>query len=771
MEKVTAGARNAAAGARNVAAGARNVAAGAPAGRRRASAFDLAVGHRGPTLRRAVAALLVAAALPALAAAPPNSDEAEKTDSVELLKTDSRTPYVHRLTLYDHAGKAIDPTDKNAVPYSPLMTCAKCHPYARIAHGWHFDARDPNVPPGRPGEPWFLVDAKTGTVLPVAGRGWPGTHKPQDVGLTDWQLVLKFGTHTPGGGYGAPSDEQLARSPQAARWKISGRLEIDCMFCHSADQQHDPAEAARQIEAQNFKWAPTAALGLAVIRGEAKKLSDDWDPEAPPNPDYPDLTPPRVVWDKKRFDADNRVFFNITRRPPTERCYFCHSFREVGPSATDDLVASRDVHLAAGLLCVDCHRNELDHMITRGYEDEAALRGKPELAAFTCEGCHLGTGREYLEKEDRETTGRDEAEENDSLLVLGGRYAAPRPQHRGLPPLHFERLTCTACHSGPWPELEPKQFQTAMAHRLGLPTRDRKDADPPQILGPIFARDGKRKIAPHKMVWVKGKSEQTTPCLWPLAHDVRPATQALGVRGCTDCHAALAPIDFGRTVLPTSGRGEPGAAGTMVALRGDDATLRITWALGFRVRDAFKWFGFACAALIAIVLLRFVADVSTCGAETPVSPQKLAALTRSEHLFHWLAIIGLLIQIVSAFGSKLAGVQTEGWRLLIHMSGAPLFILGLTGTTLQWAGRCRQIRAGALQLALNTPQRLIFWVYIAAGWAVMMTMLVAMLPLAGYKGQVLLKELHEDAAWVLVGALVVHTIVSWIARRARRKAA
>ena len=752
----------------NAAAGAGDVAAGAPAGRRGPGALALAARDRRAAFLGVVAALFVAA-LPTGAAEPAKKGE-EKSESAELLKTDSGMPYVHRLTLYDHAGKAIDPADKNAVPYSPLMTCAKCHPYAQIAHGWHFDAPDPNVPAGRPGEPWFVVDAKAGTVLPVSGRGWPGAYKPQDVGLSDWQFVLKFGAHLPGGGYGAPSDEQITRSPDAARWKISGRLEIDCMTCHSGDSQYDPAEAARQIEVQNFKWAPTAALGLAVIRGEAKKLPDDWDPEAPPNPDYPDLTAPRVVWDKQRFDPDNRVFFDITRRPPNERCYFCHSFREVGPNAADDLIASRDVHLAAGLRCVDCHREELDHMTTRGYEGEAALRGKPELAAFTCEGCHLGTGREYLEEEDREASGCDETEEHDTLLVFGGRYAAPRPQHRGLPTVHFEKLTCTACHSGPWPELEPKQFQTAMAHRLGLPTRDRKDADPPQILGPIFARDGNRKLAPHRMVWTKGKSEPATPYLWPLAHDVRPATQALGVRGCTDCHATNAPIDYGHTVLTAGSAEPPRSAGTMLALRGDDTTLRKAWALGFQGRDVFKWFGFACAALIAIVLLRFVAEVSRCGAEMPISPQKPAALTRWEHLFHWLAITGLLIQIVSAFGSKLAGVQTEGWRLLIHMAGAPLFILGLTGTTLQWAGRCRRIRAGGLPLSLNTPQRLIFWVYIAAGWAVMTTMLVAMLPLAGYKGQVLLKELHEDAAWTLVGALVVHTIVSWIARRARRKA-
>lgn len=765
-------------------------------------------------------------------------DEPQKTEPVEtggskLLKSDSRSPYVHRLTLYDHEGRAIDPSDEFPPPYSPRMTCGKCHPYADISHGWHFNAPEPNLPAGRPGEPWLWVDDRSGTVLPISGRCWPGTYTPPAVGLTNWQFILRFGGHIPGGGFGDPSADDVKQAPEAARWNISGRLEIDCMFCHSAGQGHDPAEAAQQIEKQNFKWAPTAALGLAAVRGEARKAPDDWDPSLPPNPDFPDKTGPKLVYDKARFDVDNRVFFDITRRVPVERCYFCHSLREVGPGAPDPLVASRDVHLAAGLLCVDCHVNDISHKIVRGHATEARQRGELELATYSCEGCHLGA------------EGTD-----DEAVTLGGRHRAPHPQHRGLPPLHFDKLTCTACHCGPWPMEAARRIQTALAHGLGLATRERTDSDQPQIVEPVFTQQDDGRIGPQRLVWpafwgrldgkelkplplaivqkaaksalpkpakndaatkapltpeltvkmltalAADKQVQGTPVyvrngwvyraagddqlqstehaaarayLWPLAHDVRPATQSLGVRGCTDCHAAGAPFYDGLLAA----RDDPEAAkrllDNMRQLRGDDRWLAQAWNLGFALRPAFKWFAFACAGLITLLLLHFVLDglggrtVMAGSGPAPVAMQA-RGLTRTEHLFHTLAIAGIVIQAVSGFGPKLLGMVVEHWPLFVHMLGAPLLLIGLTGTALQWARRCRLGAPG-----LNTAQKWTFWIVLVLGLAVLWTMLVAMLPVFGSADQKLLISVHMYSALGLVVMMVLHTIVSLAARRARGK--
>ncbi len=647
----------------------------------------------------------------------------------EPLKTDSRAPYVHRITLYAGDGAAISPKDPNPPPYSPRATCGKCHPYAEIRDGWHFNAVDPDVPAGRPGEPWFLVDEKAGTVSPISGRRWPGTVTPQDAGLSHWQFVLRFGHHTPGGGYGTPDSDTLRGARERDRWRVSGALEIDCMMCHSANQQHDPAELARQIEKENFQWAPTIALGLGVLRGEARKLPDDFDPEAPPDPDYPDRTPPKLVYDRRLFDLDDRVLFNITRRPSPERCYFCHSFREVGPGATDDMLASRDVHLAAGLTCVDCHRNEMDHEIVRGYDTEAAERGEPWRAAFSCAGCHLG-----------------------ATAAPAGRYGAPRPEHRGLPPVHFDKLTCTACHSGPWPDMDARRFQTALAHGLGLPTRERRAAQAPEILGPVFARQQDGKIAPQRLVWTNDGSKQPADEVyrWSIAHDVRPASQSLGVRGCEDCHAADGPMFFGRVPGPNDSPGD-----TMLGLRGDDAALEHNWVLAFRLRPIFKILGCACAGVLALVLLRMLSDGITARfvAATATANARNAAL---QVVSSGAAVLGTAVGVATTWVPEWLGREPEGYLLLAHMVGGGLFLAGMTAGAICWSPRPAARARAAL-----------VWLVFASGWGVLATMLVGMLPLVGTDGQRALADWHEWAAIALLASGALYFVLARLTRRAK----
>src|SRR5687768_5240521 len=140
--------------------------------------------------------------------------------------TDSRARFVHRINLWDESGLNISMKNAEAKPYSPTMTCARCHPTIMISHGWHFNAMDPNVKPGRAGEPWMYHDPTTRTLIPVSYRDWPRTWHPKDVGMSDWAFVLNFGRHHPGGGPGfAPTTQPI--DPKA-RWEFSGKLDIDC---------------------------------------------------------------------------------------------------------------------------------------------------------------------------------------------------------------------------------------------------------------------------------------------------------------------------------------------------------------------------------------------------------------------------------------------------------------------------------------------------------------------------------------------------------------
>jgi len=585
----------------------------------------------------------------------------------EELKAGARAPHVHRTTLYDHDGQAISPEDEPVQPYSPRVTCGKCHDYQAISGGWHFSSADPRVDRGRPAQPWVLVDERTGTELPLSARGWPGAYRPSDVGLTPWQFVQAFGRHLPGGDLGGRFAEKVA-DPQA-RWKICGKLEIDCMACHSADATHDQSERSRQVARQNFKWLPTAAAGLAVVRGDASKLPDDFDPLMPPDPDHPEKAPPAVLYAKHQFDANQTVFFNITRRPSPERCYFCHTNRPVGEEAPQVWEEDQDVHLAAGLKCVDCHRHGLDHKIARGYEGEVPEGAMSSKRALSCSGCHLGARAA-------------------APAGLGGRLGAPRPRHAGLPASHLEKLTCTACHSGPWPAERPRRVQTSRAHALGIASHHLRDDNPPYIVEPVFVLQDDGKIAPHRMMWpafwgrmkddevwpiapgavVKAAAdvfrarkaskskklepltaEQVTKALfvlalsakeeaegqpvyvcggklwrlgadgklvgaehpaakpysWPLAHDVRPAAQSLGMRGCTDCHVEDAGLFYGQVVAGSPSGVGPGVVKSMYEFQGLEPALVDVLALTMRFRPLMIWACLVAAGVSALALVHY----------------------------------------------------------------------------------------------------------------------------------------------------------------------
>ena len=620
--------------------------------------------------------LIIAGLLPVPATA--------QNETAETLRAGSRAPYVHRISLYDEHGVTINPRNKAAAPYSPRATCGKCHDYATISSGWHFNALAPATDSGRPGEPWILTDAFTGTQVPVSARAWSGTYRPHDLGMTAWRFATLFGRHLPGGGMVEPDAKSAAQVPQGARWRVSGNIEIDCMVCHSADTRHDPSEASRQIEKENFRWIATATLGLAVVRGEARKAPDDWDPLLPPDPDFPERTGPSLLYDTSRFDADDRVFFDITRKPSSRRCYFCHTVREAEGDAPEAWALDWDVHLKAGLGCTDCHRHGLDHMMVRGYESERTPGPRQRAQHLTCRGCHLGGDAEM------------------GAPPLAGGLGAPRPVHGGLPPLHLEKLTCPACHAGAWPTGRARRMQTAMAHGLGIASKERTDSTSPEIWGPVFMRGGDGKIGPYRMVWpafwgevdggvmtplspagisaamrkalpnrpsgpqsvgllgvddishvlavLEAESPQlgdfvyvqrgglhlrtptgevatyehpaALPYYWPIGHDVRPAVQSLGSGGCMDCHAADSPFSFGRVVPETGEQTERPPVEFMYELQGKSPLMLRIWAWPFALRLAFKIVGFACAGVLASVLIVYglaaVSSLMRMGARPPI---------------------------------------------------------------------------------------------------------------------------------------------------------
>jgi len=563
----------------------------------------------------------------------------------------SRVVPVHLIQLYDENEAPIGADGDRPQPFSLRKSCGKCHDYEKIVKGWHFNAIDPNVAPGRPGQPWIFVDAATGTQLPVSYRSWPGTFRPEQVGITYFQFTKLFGRHMPGGGVGELDSDN---PDEIMRQFISGKLEVNCLACHNASPGQNQAEYAGQIARQNFRWAATGACEFATVSGSAAAQPDTYDPL------MSDAI--AVKYRVGTFDHKNRVLLDIVRKVPNKRCYFCHSNKDIGQ---EKWATNEDVHLAAGLTCVDCHRHGLDHNITRGYEGEiSADEFAPDMS---CKGCHVG--------------------EESSSEPMAGRLGAPVPKHTGIPPVHFDKLTCTACHSGLWPGKKTYRTKTSRAHGLGTYNVNKSDDALPHIITPVFARQPDGKIAPHKLFWpafwgvlkdqnvtpidletvkrtageviakerpprsgdwLSLTSEQITealallssqqsiqgkpvyicggklfrladsgalceeehpaakPYLWPIAHDVRPAAQSLGTRTCQDCHATDAPFLFGEVDVDSPLVSQRDSTKIMAEFQDADPLYMKRFAMLFIFRPWLKVVILASCAGLAAVLLLYV---------------------------------------------------------------------------------------------------------------------------------------------------------------------
>ena len=549
------------------------------------------------------------------------------------------------------------------MPFSTKWTCGECHSYDVIKHGWHFNAIDPCVPVGRNGQPWIYVEPRLGIQLPVSYRAWPGTYRPADLGMSDFDFTKMFGRHMPGGGPGETTPTEAA---DMGKQYVTGKLEINCLACHNGHYGQDMGGVngwAVQIAVkENLRWAAAASCEFAAVTGSAADVSVVYDPFMPDG----DEGEPTVTYDEDAFDDAGQVLFDIVRESPNERCYYCHSnvYYTEEEGHYEKWAADEDIHLKAGLTCVDCHRNGIEHGIVRGYPDESENSDNPLVATTTCKGCHVPEGSDIPE---------------------AGRMGAPTPKHVGLPPVHFERLSCTACHSGPWPQDETVLAKTSRAHRLGTPSVNKSATMLPHIAAPVFAEEN-GTIEPRKMVWpaywatltdgevkpvaldvaekavggvfeklemrqdgdwpgiskeqvaealkalndvvdgnavyvaggtlyrlaadANGVVEEADhqagkPYTWPIAHNVRPASQSLGIRYCTDCHATDGPFFFGSVVVDSPIASETPVVKDMVTFQ--DISPFYAWAFSasFVFRPWFKVVALGASAILGVVLLLY----------------------------------------------------------------------------------------------------------------------------------------------------------------------
>lgn len=385
---------------------------------------------------------LLACILTIIIAIPGNGQNVQTETRDNGLKSKRALGVCPPFKLRDEKGNIIDPINGiNAnVPYSPKQTCgaAGCHDYNKITEGFHFtQGKGEAVPqemaerylwvssPGNYGGNWCSpaplyrqLAAKTNKsarvidmtsfefVTATCGNCHPGggplefdrNGKRYDLWMNDPQSGLK-----PGG------DNNFDGDYYKARWSETGVIEADCLLCHLPE--YDFKKRNAQLALLNFKWAATEASGLGKVNGAVINGQT-----------------PTVEYDLKKFDTNGNVaILHIVPEPRNETCLTCHAkpnWKKRGASFS----ARTDVHIAAGLRCVDCH--------TAGSKaSDPRIRGR-EVHQFGKGDCPSGWVRNDL----------DDTVRSCSDCHIKGWNNAPRANHAWLPPLHMDKLSCQTCH-------------------------------------------------------------------------------------------------------------------------------------------------------------------------------------------------------------------------------------------------------------------------------------------------------------------------------------
>ena len=343
--------------------------------------------------------------------------------------------------LKDERGNVIDPPrGLNATaPYSPKQTCgaAGCHDYNKITEGFHFQqGKGESVPtimaeryqwvssPGNYGGTWCspaplyrqLADKTNASarvidmtsyefVTATCGNCHPGggpLEFDRDAKRYDTWMRDPASDLSPGG------DNRFDGDYFKARWSDTGVIEADCLLCHLPE--YNFKKRNEQLAKLNFRWAATEGAGFGQVSGLVASNQT-----------------PQVAYDLKSFDADGNVLVHTVPEPRNDTCLTCHAkpdWKKRGASFS----ARTDVHIAAGLRCVDCHaagnkaanpriRGREVHQFGKGDDPSGFVRNDLDDTVRSCQDCHIK-----------------------------GWHNAPRATHAWLPPLHMEKLSCQACH-------------------------------------------------------------------------------------------------------------------------------------------------------------------------------------------------------------------------------------------------------------------------------------------------------------------------------------
>jgi nitrate/TMAO reductase-like tetraheme cytochrome c subunit len=583
-----------------------------------------------------------------------------------------RTVPVHRFVPVDRDGDKVSVRARMPAAMSQEKTCAQCHDVDKMRGGSHFRSGSTNDAANKVNrEPWFLCSTNgTCRTVSLADRG----------GLSAWEWTKTFGWAFPGGGLASCPVAMSEAAGNRQRWFVTGALEMNCLACHSQDD-YDVSEWAKQVLRENWSGAAIAAAGFARVDGMNERLDASWDSHIAENPDdHLFKVPENISYEPTKFDDKGRTTFRVGK-PKNENCLACHSAAEAGTSSKDTTV---DVHLQRGMRCIDCHRNGMEHRVE----------------TKSCASCHMDKNG-----------------------------AGPKPNHAGIPLVHFKKLSCAVCHSGVTKDGKRAQIRTMRANRIGIYGRAQWATDLPFIEEPFVRKNAEGQVELCRRAALEGSNY----VYWAFAHDVKPARMARGAAPdrCAACHSIKSDFFDGY----------------------EDPVYFSAFNLAFLGRPLFKVILWCVFALLCLFAAAGAAHTINC-ISAKVSDSTTHFLWGA---FKWIVDAGFALSAIYLAVSGVAGWYFGGmtwWWLMLHMvAGGALAAAVAVMAILRHADRT----ACPISATAWT-----FWLVLAA--ATVFTAVMPMMSVFGSDGQEFLLWAHRICALAFVA---VSFMVCLIAARKR----
>jgi hypothetical protein len=165
-------------------------------------------------------------------------------------------------------------------------------------------------------------------------------------------------------------------------------------------------------------------------------------------------------------------------------------------------------------------------------------------------------------------------------------------------------------------------------------------------------------------------------------------------------------------------------------------------------------FALVAALLVALIYLLFAARVRR--------PADKSRWNLWEIFLYLMMLLSVIMLAATAFYPMLRHEHLKGWGLFVHMIWAGFFVFLLPALALTWCEASR-FETGRQRAAVPaTPPRfywfpkLMFWILLASGLVVSLTMLLSMTTLFGTRDLQNLLDLHRYSGLIAVIAMLFH---------------